>query len=152
MATLAYGVAGVDRCDIIVGPGNKWVTAAKSLISGICAIGKEPNSHLDALPAVGPQRGDAHAPPQNQEMHSLCMSRPGEEAECHGGADGCTYSDMLAGPSEVLVIADETADAKTIAADLLAQVGEHSPTALVKPSCPFMSSHQPFIPGGSRGG
>lgn len=29
---------------------------------------------------------------------------------------------MLAGPSEVLVIADETADAKTIAADLLAQV------------------------------
>lgn len=29
---------------------------------------------------------------------------------------------MLAGPSEVLVIADETGDANTIAADLLAQV------------------------------
>jgi histidinol dehydrogenase len=28
---------------------------------------------------------------------------------------------MLAGPSEVLVIADETGDASTIAADLLAQ-------------------------------
>jgi len=23
---------------VIVGPGNKWVTAAKSLVSGICAI------------------------------------------------------------------------------------------------------------------
>ena len=23
---------------MIVGPGNKWVTAAKSLVSGICAI------------------------------------------------------------------------------------------------------------------
>lgn len=29
---------------------------------------------------------------------------------------------MLAGPSEVLVIADQTADTQTIAADLLAQV------------------------------
>jgi len=38
VAALAYGVGGVDACDIIVGPGNKWVTAAKSLISGVCAI------------------------------------------------------------------------------------------------------------------
>jgi histidinol dehydrogenase len=38
IGALAYGVGGVDACDIIVGPGNKWVTAAKSLISGICAI------------------------------------------------------------------------------------------------------------------
>ena len=30
---------------------------------------------------------------------------------------------MLAGPSEVLVIADDTADVETVAADLLAQVG-----------------------------
>lgn len=59
---------------MIVGPGNKWVTAAKSLVSGICAI------------------------------------------------------DMLAGPSEVLVIADATADADVIAADLLAQA-EHDTEA-----------------------
>jgi phosphoribosyl-ATP pyrophosphohydrolase/phosphoribosyl-AMP cyclohydrolase/histidinol dehydrogenase len=70
VAALAYGVGEVDACDIIVGPGNKWVTAAKSLISGVCAI------------------------------------------------------DMLAGPSEVLVLADATADPQTIAADLLAQA-EH---------------------------
>lgn len=62
-------------CDIIVGPGNKWVTAAKSIVNGICAI------------------------------------------------------DMLAGPSECLVVADHTADPAVIAADLLAQ-SEHDVAAL----------------------
>jgi phosphoribosyl-ATP pyrophosphohydrolase/phosphoribosyl-AMP cyclohydrolase/histidinol dehydrogenase len=38
IAAMAYGVGPVPRCDVIVGPGNKWVTAAKSLVSGICAI------------------------------------------------------------------------------------------------------------------
>jgi histidinol dehydrogenase len=75
IAAMAYGVGGVPPCDIIVGPGNKWVTAAKSLVFGKCAI------------------------------------------------------DMLAGPSECLVIADETADAATIAADLLAQA-EHDTAAV----------------------
>lgn len=75
IAAMAYGVGGIPPCDIIVGPGNKWVTAAKSLVFGKCAI------------------------------------------------------DMLAGPSECLVIADETADAATIAADLLAQA-EHDTAAV----------------------
>jgi phosphoribosyl-ATP pyrophosphohydrolase/phosphoribosyl-AMP cyclohydrolase/histidinol dehydrogenase len=69
IAAMAHGI-GVPPCDIIVGPGNKWVTAAKSIVSGICGI------------------------------------------------------DMLAGPSEVLVIADGTADPEVIASDLLAQA-EH---------------------------
>jgi len=69
IAAMAYGV-GVTACDIIVGPGNKWVTAAKSIVNGICGI------------------------------------------------------DMLAGPSEVLVIADGAADPEVLAADLLAQA-EH---------------------------
>jgi phosphoribosyl-ATP pyrophosphohydrolase/phosphoribosyl-AMP cyclohydrolase/histidinol dehydrogenase len=82
IAALAYGIGHADgsagggaadgscvpRCDVIVGPGNRWVTAAKSLVAGVCAI------------------------------------------------------DMLAGPSEVLVIADASADCATVAADLLAQV------------------------------
>ncbi|KAL4158819.1 hypothetical protein PRNP1_004593 [Phytophthora ramorum] len=75
IAAMAYGVGGVPACDIIVGPGNKWVTAAKSLVFGKCAI------------------------------------------------------DMLAGPSECLVIADESADPATIAADLLAQA-EHDTAAV----------------------
>ncbi|KAJ0396488.1 hypothetical protein P43SY_004330 [Pythium insidiosum] len=75
IAAMAYGVGGVPPCDIIVGPGNKWVTAAKSLVFGKCAI------------------------------------------------------DMLAGPSECLVIADDSANADTIAADLLAQA-EHDTAAV----------------------
>jgi histidinol dehydrogenase len=83
IAAMAWGIEPVQRaCDVIVGPGNQWVTAAKSLVSGLCAI------------------------------------------------------DMLAGPSEVLVIADEKSNADTIAADLLAQA-EHDTEArpiLVSPS------------------
>jgi len=70
VAAMAYGVGLPFACDIIVGPGNKWVTAAKAIVAGTCGI------------------------------------------------------DMLAGPSEVLVIADDTANPDTVAADLLAQA-EH---------------------------
>lgn len=76
IAATAYGVPalGVPSCDVVVGPGNKWVTAAKSLVNGHCGI------------------------------------------------------DMLAGPSEVLVVCDDTADAEVVAADLLAQA-EHDVVA-----------------------
>ena len=83
VATMAYGLEAtasngdsikVPPCDVICGPGNKWVTAAKSIVNGKCGI------------------------------------------------------DMLAGPSEVLVICDETADAKIVAADLIAQA-EHDVVA-----------------------
>lgn len=70
IGAMTYGVGPISPCDVIVGPGNKWVTAAKSLVSGMCAI------------------------------------------------------DMLAGPSEVLIIADKSANVDTVAADLLAQA-EH---------------------------
>jgi phosphoribosyl-ATP pyrophosphohydrolase/phosphoribosyl-AMP cyclohydrolase/histidinol dehydrogenase len=75
IACMAYGVDGINAsCDVIVGPGNKWVTAAKSLVNGHCGI------------------------------------------------------DMLAGPSEVLVICDDTANAEVVAADLIAQA-EHDVVA-----------------------
>ena len=38
IAALAYGTATIDRADKIVGPGNKFVTAAKKLVSFDCAI------------------------------------------------------------------------------------------------------------------
>uniref|UniRef100_A0A7S1CP79 Histidinol dehydrogenase n=1 Tax=Bicosoecida sp. CB-2014 TaxID=1486930 RepID=A0A7S1CP79_9STRA len=75
IAAMAYGVGPVPSCDVIVGPGNRWVTAAKALVSGRCAI------------------------------------------------------DMLAGPSECLVLADDTAKPDVVAADLLAQA-EHDVDAL----------------------
>lgn len=70
---MAYGVDKIKKVDKIFGPGNQYVTAAKSLIS------------------IDPE--------------------------------GCSI-DMPAGPSEVLVIADETANPKFAAADLLSQA-EH---------------------------
>ncbi|MFI4854470.1 MAG: histidinol dehydrogenase [Phycisphaerales bacterium JB065] len=73
IAAMAYGIA-VDPVDVIVGPGNRWVTAAKQLVSGTVRI------------------------------------------------------DMLAGPSELVVIADDSADPRVVAADLLAQV-EHDTDA-----------------------
>ena len=74
IAAMAYGTESMDACDLIVGPGNRWVTAAKQLVSSDVGI------------------------------------------------------DMLAGPSELVVLADETANAAVVAADLLAQA-EHDPSA-----------------------
>lgn len=75
VAAMAYGFEGFERCDVIAGPGNAWVTAAKQLVSGVVGI------------------------------------------------------DMLAGPSELLILADDSADVKTLAADLLAQA-EHDTDAI----------------------
>jgi phosphoribosyl-ATP pyrophosphohydrolase/phosphoribosyl-AMP cyclohydrolase/histidinol dehydrogenase len=75
VGALAYGVEGIPPCDVIVGPGNRWVTAAKQLVSGRVGI------------------------------------------------------DMLAGPSELVILADETAKPDLVAADLLAQA-EHDPDAV----------------------
>ena len=38
VAALAYGTRSVPRVDRIVGPGNRWVSAAKSIVSGDCGI------------------------------------------------------------------------------------------------------------------
>jgi histidinol dehydrogenase len=38
IAALAYGTATVPRVDKIVGPGNRWVSAAKALVASDCAI------------------------------------------------------------------------------------------------------------------
>lgn len=38
IAALAYGTKTVPRVDKIVGPGNRWVSAAKALVSSDCAI------------------------------------------------------------------------------------------------------------------
>lgn len=74
VAAYACGTLSVPRVDMIVGPGNVYVTEAKRQVSGSVGI------------------------------------------------------DILAGPSEVLIIADESADPATVACDLLAQC-EHDPTA-----------------------
>ena len=74
VAAMAYGTETIKPVDMIVGPGNQYVTEAKRQVFGKVGI------------------------------------------------------DFLAGPSECLVIADESARADYIAADLLAQC-EHDPNA-----------------------
>ena len=38
IAALAYGFEGFRACDVIAGPGNRWVTAAKHLVHGVVGI------------------------------------------------------------------------------------------------------------------
>jgi histidinol dehydrogenase len=38
IAAMAYGTRAVPRVDKIVGPGNRWVSAAKSIVSADCGI------------------------------------------------------------------------------------------------------------------
>jgi histidinol dehydrogenase len=38
IAAMAYGADPVPACDVVVGPGNCWVTAAKQLVAGQVAI------------------------------------------------------------------------------------------------------------------
>lgn len=74
IAALAYGTESVKKVDIITGPGNKFVTAAKKSVFGECGI------------------------------------------------------DFLAGPSEVMIVADDSANPGFVAADMLAQC-EHDKDA-----------------------
>lgn len=72
VAAMAYGTESISRRDKIFGPGNRYVTIAKQIVSGEVAI------------------------------------------------------DMPAGPSEVMILSDETAVPEFVAADMLSQV-EHGP-------------------------
>jgi len=56
IAALAYGTKSVPRVDKIFGPGNKYVTAAKQIVSGKCAIDL-PAGPTEAI--VFAQRGNA---------------------------------------------------------------------------------------------
>ncbi|MCL1925892.1 MAG: histidinol dehydrogenase [Syntrophorhabdaceae bacterium] len=76
IAALAYGTRSIPAVDVIVGPGNAYVTEAKRQVFGIVGI------------------------------------------------------DMLAGPSELVVLADDAANPAYVAADLLSQA-EHDEDAYV---------------------
>jgi len=74
VAAMAYGTETIPKVNVIVGPGNLYVTLAKKLVGGDVGV------------------------------------------------------DMIAGPSEILIVADEHAVPEFIAADLLSQA-EHDPLA-----------------------
>jgi histidinol dehydrogenase len=76
VAALAYGVEGIPAVDMIVGPGNLFVTLAKRHVMGQVGI------------------------------------------------------DMLAGPTEVVILADDSAPPSYLAADMISQA-EHAPGASI---------------------
>jgi len=88
IAAMAYGTITVPKVTRIFGPGNAWVTAAKSIV---------------ASDSVG------------------------------------ASIDMPAGPSELLIIADDSADPAFVAADLLSQAehGEDAQVVLITTSRKF---------------
>jgi histidinol dehydrogenase len=85
VAALAYGIDDIPAVDMIVGPGNLFVTLAKKFVWGTVAI------------------------------------------------------DCLAGPSEIVVIADESANPEFVAADLIAQA-EHDPASSI-----LITWHEPLL-------
>ena len=85
VAALAYGVDGLTPVDMIVGPGNIFVTLAKKYVCGQVAI------------------------------------------------------DCLAGPSEIVVLADDSASPDYVAADLVAQA-EHDPASSI-----LITWHAPLL-------
>ncbi len=85
IGALAFGRCGAPACDMIAGPGNRWVTAAKQLVSDRVGI------------------------------------------------------DMLAGPSELVVLCDDSANPDIVAADLLSQA-EHDDDAV-----PILISTSPSV-------
>ena len=78
VAAMAYGTASVPRCDVVVGPGNLYVSLAKQLLA----------------------------------------------------AEGRIGTDGYAGPTEIGIVADDTAEPAVLAADLVAQA-EHDELATV---------------------
>lgn len=56
VAAMAYGVPPSPQCDVVVGPGNRWVTAAKLLVSG--AVGIDLLAGPSELAVLSDEHGD----------------------------------------------------------------------------------------------
>lgn len=95
VAAMAFGLFGLNKADILVGPGNQFVTEAKRILFGRVGI------------------------------------------------------DLFAGPTDSLILADETADANVVAADLVGQAehGYNSPVWLVTDSRELATKVMDIVPG-----
>ena len=94
VASMAFGLFGLPKADILVGPGNQFVAEAKRILFGRVGI------------------------------------------------------DMFAGPTDSLILADETADAEIVAVDLVSQAehGYNSPVWLVTDNEPLARKVMERVP------
>ena len=94
VAAMAFGLLGLPKADILVGPGNQFVAEAKRILFGRVGI------------------------------------------------------DMFAGPTDSLILADDSADPMVVAADLVGQAehGYNSPVWLVTNDRPLAESVMTIVP------
>ena len=76
IALLAYGIEGCAPVDVITGPGNVYVAAAKRLVQGRCAIDSE------AGPTEIGILADAHAVPAHVAADLVAQAEHDPQAAC----------------------------------------------------------------------
>ncbi len=125
MNGIPASIAGVNRRVMVTPPNGDGTVNSYLLVAaqeiGITEIYKAGSAWAIAALAYGTEtipRVDVIVGPGNQYV-----------AEAKRLVSGMVRIDMIAGPSEVLIVADETADPVSVAADMLAQA-EHDPLAL----------------------
>ncbi len=124
MNGIPAGIAGVGRRVMVTPPNRQGGVSPYLLVAaqeiGISEIYKAGSAWAIAALAYGTETipaVDVIVGPGNQFV-----------AEAKSQVSGLVRIDMIAGPSEVLIVADETADPACVAADMLAQA-EHDPMA-----------------------
>jgi len=124
MNAIPAKVAGVEEI-IMVSPGNKEGKINKTVLAAAYLSGINKVFRIGGAQAIG-----ALAFGTNQINKVDVISGPGNiyVTTAKKLIYGSTGIDSLAGPSEILIIADETAHSTNIASDLLAQA-EHDPLA-----------------------
>jgi len=124
MNAIPAKVAGVEEI-IMVSPGNKNGEINKTVLAAAHLSGINKVFRIGGAQAIG-----ALAFGTNQINKVDVISGPGNiyVTTAKKLIYGSTGIDSLAGPSEILIIADETAQSTHIASDLLAQA-EHDPLA-----------------------
>ncbi len=124
MNAIPAKVAGVQEI-IMVSPGNREGTINKTVLAAAHLSGINKVFRIGGAQAIG-----ALAFGTNQIDKVDVISGPGNiyVTTAKKLIYGSTGIDSLAGPSEILIIADETAQSIHIASDLLAQA-EHDPFA-----------------------
>lgn len=123
MSILTAKVAGVERVVACTPPIDGELPAAT-----ICAMVMAGADEIYILGGVQALAAMAIGTETIQPVDMLVGPGNAYVAEAKRQLFGRVGIDLLAGPTETLVIADETADAEMIATDLLGQ-GEHGPTS-----------------------
>lgn len=136
MNGIPAGIAGVNQRVMVTPPGADGSISPHLLVAaqeiGITEIYKAGSAWAIAALAFGTEtipKVDVIVGPGNQYV-----------AEAKSQVSGMVRIDMIAGPSEVLIVADATAKAACVAADMLAQA-EHDPLALAI----LVTTHEPLI-------